>query len=206
MSPTVRVLAVVLSALALLPATNAQAQDPFVGEIRTFGYTFCPQGWLMADGQVLPISTYTVLFSLLGNRFGGDGTTKFALPDLRGRTIIGSGQGPGLLPSEAGASGGNQTVTLTQATLPPHTHAIPPHTHSVMVPGQQVTTVAAATGSGTSQVLSAEGSSQTTAQAQVSEAPLVAGVAGGGQPIDIRNPYLAMTVCIANSGLYPPRP
>ena len=98
--------------------------DQFVGEIRTVSYNFAPAGWALCNGQQLPISQYTALFSLLGTTYGGDGRTTFALPDLQGMSPLAPGQGPGLTSMAPGQSGGTQTVTLTQAQLPAHNHTV----------------------------------------------------------------------------------
>lgn len=92
-------------------STPAHASpEPFIGQLMTVGYNFCPRGWAKADGQLLPISQYSALFSLLGTMYGGDGRTTFGLPDLRGRSIIGAGQGPGLSNVRIGEKGGSERV------------------------------------------------------------------------------------------------
>ena len=97
---------------------------PFVGEVRIFAGNFPPQGWAFCDGQLLPISQNVTLFSILLNRFGGDGQSTFALPDLRGRTPLGPGQGPGLTARGIGAMVGAETHTLTAQEMPAHGHAL----------------------------------------------------------------------------------
>src|ERR1700741_2524823 len=96
--------------------------DPFVAEIRIFAFSFAPRGWAFCDGQLLPISQNTALFSLLGTFYGGDGKSTFALPDLRQRTPLHNGQGPGLRASFSGQQGGEAAVTLQPSELPPHSH------------------------------------------------------------------------------------
>lgn len=96
--------------------------DAFLGEIRLFAGSFAPDRWLACEGQLLPISRYTALFSLLGVNYGGDGKTVFALPDLRGRVPIGQGQGPGLTPRSVGESGGAASVALDQQQMAAHMH------------------------------------------------------------------------------------
>src|SRR5438477_8882632 len=98
--------------------------EPFLGEIRMFGFNFAPVGWAMCNGQLLPISQNTALFSLLGTQYGGNGQSNFALPDLRGRVAMGFGQGPGLSPRVQGETGGEEAVVLTAATMPAHTHGL----------------------------------------------------------------------------------
>ena len=97
----------------------------FVGQITLFPFNFAPVGWALCQGQLLPITQYTALFSLLGTQFGGDGRSNFALPDLRGRAPIGQGQGPGLSVYDIGSAQGVEAVTLTTTTTPPHSHGFP---------------------------------------------------------------------------------
>src|SRR5213082_609510 len=97
--------------------------DPFVAEIRIFPFNFPPKGWAFCDGQLLPISQNTALFSLLGTTYGGDGKSNFALPDLQGRAPMHPGQGPGLSLHDLGETGGSQTVTLLESEIPSHSHA-----------------------------------------------------------------------------------
>ena len=108
----------------LLSALGAQASEPFIGEIRYFGYTFCPRGWANADGQLMAISSNSALFSLLGTTYGGDGRTTFGLPDLRGRSPLHVGNGPGLTPRSLGEKSGEETVTLTTTQIPSHSHTL----------------------------------------------------------------------------------
>src|SRR5512146_9847 len=96
--------------------------DPFIAEIRIFPFNFAPKGWAMCNGQILPISQNTALFSLLGTQYGGDGKSTFALPNLQGSGPIHQGQGLGLLPYQVGESGGTETVTLLTSEMPAHTH------------------------------------------------------------------------------------
>jgi microcystin-dependent protein len=98
--------------------------EPFVGEIRMFGFGFAPQGWAPCNAQLVPISQNQALFSLLGTTYGGDGVTTFALPDLRSRVPAGQGQGPGLSPYAEGQAGGAETVTLAAAQMPGHTRPV----------------------------------------------------------------------------------
>ena len=98
--------------------------DPILGELRLFGFGFAPSGWAKCQGQLIPISSSTALYSLLGTTYGGDGRTNFALPDLRGRLPLGSGQGPGLSDYTQGQVGGQEEVTLQAGELPAHNHAV----------------------------------------------------------------------------------
>ena len=98
--------------------------DPFVAEIRIFPFNFAPRGWAFCDGQLLPLSQNTALFSLLGTTYGGNGTSNFALPDLQGRAPMHPGQGPGLSLHDLGETGGSETVSLLESEIPAHTHAL----------------------------------------------------------------------------------
>src|SRR6266550_6485152 len=98
--------------------------DPFVAEIRIFPFNFPPTGWTFCNGQLMPISQNTALFSLLGTTYGGDGKSTFALPDLQGRYAVSSGQGPGLQLYDLGQEGGEETNTLLQSEMPIHNHQV----------------------------------------------------------------------------------
>ena len=98
--------------------------EPFLGQIIMFGGNFAPRGWALCDGQLLPISQYSALFSILGTTYGGDGRTTFGLPDMRGRVAVHAGRGPGLSDYRLGAKSGVENVTLTEAQVPNHTHRI----------------------------------------------------------------------------------
>src|SRR5437016_5103099 len=98
--------------------------DPFVAEIRIFPFNFAPKGWAFCDGQLLPISQNTALFSLLGTTYGGDGKSTFALPDLQGNVPLHAGQGPGLQLWDLGELQGSETITLLESEVPAHSHAI----------------------------------------------------------------------------------
>ena len=125
-----RRLALVAAALTLAPAA-AHAQEPFIGEIRWVAFNFAPVGWAKCDGQLLPISQNTALFSLLGTTYGGNGQTTFALPDFRSRTIVHQGQGPGLSNRDMGEQGGTESHTLTIAEMPAHSHGGGLHSHPI---------------------------------------------------------------------------
>jgi len=98
--------------------------DPFVAEIRIFPFNFAPKGWAWCDGQLLPLSQNTALFSLLGTTYGGDGKSNFALPDLQGRAPMHPGQGPGLSLHDLGETGGSETVSLLESEIPSHSHSL----------------------------------------------------------------------------------
>jgi len=164
--------------------------EPFIGEIRAFGFNFAPRGWATCSGQLLSIAQNTALFSLLGTTYGGNGQTTFALPDLRGRVAINQGQGPGLANKTIGEQAGQESHTLTANEMPAHAHAQPASNadQSTNRPGNAVPTkggVYAAAGDGT--LL------DPTTQA------------GGNQPHSIMQPYLVLNYCIALQGIFPSR-
>lgn len=170
--------------------------DPFIGEIRLFGGNFAPQGWAFCNGQLLPISQNTALFSLLGTTYGGDGRTTFALPDLQGRAPLHPGQGPGLSPRDLGESGGSATVTLLASQIPTHTHAVGA---SAADAGER---------SPAGQRFANDVGSLTSYAAPGSPAPLAPsalGAAGGSAAHNNVQPSLGLTFIIALQGIYPPR-
>jgi microcystin-dependent protein len=164
--------------------------EPFLGSIILFAGNFAPRGWAFCNGQLLSIAQNTALFSLLGTTYGGDGQTTFALPDLRGRAPIHAGQGPGLQSYVLGQFGGEETVTLTSAELPPHAH-VQPATND-----QQTT-------NRPNGALPARGG--VYANESDGSALHPTSSAGGGQPHDNRSPYLALNYIIALEGIYPSR-
>jgi len=175
--------------------------NPFVAEIRIFPFNFAPQGWAFCNGQIMPISQNTALFSLLGTTYGGDGKSNFALPNLQGNAPMHWGQGPGLSMHDLGETGGSDTVTLLQSEMPSHTHAIN------CVDGARV---GGQSGSPTNATLVKTGGTPTNAytsgatQNQTMPSNMVA-VVGGSQPHNNLMPYLTLNFCIALQGVYPPR-
>jgi microcystin-dependent protein len=170
--------------------------DPFVGEIRIFCGNFAPQGWAFCNGQLLPISQNTALFSLLGTFYGGDGKSTFGLPNLQGQMPMSAGSGPGLTPREVGESAGSASVTLLPANLPPHGHALNAAlspTTGTPGPGVALSPVA-----GGAPVYRIPGAARNMAPATLS-------AAGGSQPHNNYPPYLALNFIIALQGVFPPR-
>ena len=165
--------------------------SPFVAEIRIFAGNFAPTGWALCDGQLLPISQNTALFSLLGTTYGGDGKSTFALPDLRTSVAMHPGAGPGLSEHFLGEEGGVETVTLQQSEMPLHTHNV------TADPGQADSASPAVAVPATS-----ETELYHSAGSQVVPLP----VAGGSQPHSNLQPYLTLCYCIALQGVFPPRP
>jgi microcystin-dependent protein len=171
--------------------------EPFLGEIKAFGFGFVPKGWLPCDGRSLPIQQFTALFSLLGTNFGGNGTTNFDLPDLRGCTPLGVGARPGASVYNIGESGGVENVTLLQAEMPGHGHA--------MIADQAPAVIASPTNNYLAQPPAGKNLYGPPANL-VPLNPGTIGVAGGGQPHENMQPYLAVNYCIAATGVYPSRP
>jgi microcystin-dependent protein len=170
--------------------------DPFVAEIRVFPFNFAPKGWAFCDGQLLPISQNTALFSLLGTYYGGDGKSTFALPDLQDRHAIGTGQGDGLSDRFLGESTGSETVTLLQSEMPAHSHN----------QGGGATD-AAYSAPGQSVVMGATRGTQIYSTAGATVDAYAGGLAtsGGDLPHNNRQPALGFNFCIALQGVYPPR-
>ena len=171
--------------------------DPFVAEIRIFPFNFPPKGWAWCNGQLMPISQNTALFSLLGTTYGGDGKSVFALPDLQGRAPMHPGQGPGLSLHDLGETGGAETVTLLQSEIPIHTHSLRAQTidqADVNVPSSNSTF--GKSGSGNLY--------QSTADTTL--APQALPPVGGSQPHNNLMPYLTLYFNIALQGVFPPRP
>lgn len=167
--------------------------EPFIGELRCFGFTFAPRGWALCQGQLLAIASNTALFSLLGTTYGGNGQTTFALPDLRGRASLSFGQGQGLTNRTQGELAGEEQVTLTSQQIPAHNHT--------------VGASSAATGKNPANsfpAFTAQGSSYGTT-ADLTMNPAMVGGGGGGQPHDNMAPYLVLNWCIALEGIYPSR-
>ncbi|MFL6520929.1 MAG: phage tail protein [Chthoniobacterales bacterium] len=171
--------------------------DPFVAEIRIFPFGFAPKGWAFCDGQILPISQNTALFSLLGTTYGGDGKSTFALPNMQGNAPMHPGQGPGLSLHDLGETGGSQTVTLLESEIPSHSHslnAVGGFNGTNNDPTNQVPA------KGDAGLLPYTPSGQSLNMAFQAIAP-----AGGDQPHNNMMPYLTLSFCIALQGVFPPR-
>lgn len=180
--------------------------DPFIAQIVMFGGNFAPRGWAKCDGQLLAISSNTALFSLLGTTYGGDGRTTFALPDMRGRTPVHPGSGPGLSTILQGPGGGRQSVVLTVNELPSHSHATASKVNARFIPptgGGNLSNPNAATfSSDGSQIYSNEATNVEMASNSVQ---VTVGNTGNQQPFNIRNPYCAVQFIIALIGVFPSR-
>ncbi|MFV0590490.1 MAG: phage tail protein [Draconibacterium sp.] len=188
--------------------------DPLLGTIQAFGFNFAPRGWFFCSGQLLAISQNTALFSLLGTMFGGDGRTTFALPDLRGRVMVGYGNGPGLTPNTMGARGGNENTLLNVLNLPSHTH-------TANLSGSSVT-IKASSAAGTSPSPSSRSnvlSAATSGNIYTNNAPdvnlnvgndvssgnITIGNTGGGSSFSNMQPYQVVNFSIATIGIFPSR-
>lgn len=178
--------------------------EPFLGEVRLLPFNFAPKDWLACNGQLLPISRNSALFSLLGTMYGGDGKTTFAVPNLNGCVVVGAGQGPGLQPWSPGDENGADSVALTMEETPAHNHTLG---------GLDVTGSAGAPktsdylgqdrrgGSGNVDFLAPN-----TTTVDASMDPRALGLAGGSQPHENRQPFVALQYCIAIQGIFPQRP
>jgi microcystin-dependent protein len=170
--------------------------DPFVAEIRIFPFNFAPKGWAFCDGQLVPLSQNTALFSLLGTTYGGNGKSNFALPDVQGRVPMHPGQGPGLTLHDLGETGGSETVTLMASEMPSHSHAITAQTlpGNIKLPSSSVALSR-----------SAGGYAYTPPGTTVAMADSTFSPAGSDVPHNNLQPYLTLNFCIALQGVYPPR-
>jgi microcystin-dependent protein len=173
--------------------------DPFVAEIRILPFNFAPKGWAQCDGQLIPISQNTALFSLLGTTYGGDGKTNFALPNLKGRGALHPGIGPGLTPRSLGETGGQKAMTLGLTELPPHDHAVRA-TGEPGISASPVDSSFAPDGPGLTTFYGTGDSNLVTMN------PGAVTLAGGSLPHNNRQPYLVFNFCIALQGIFPSRP
>ncbi len=200
--------------------------EPYIGQIQAFGFNFPPRGWSTCSGQLVGISQNTALFSLLGTIYGGNGQTTFGLPDLRGRSAISFGQGPGLSLYDIGQASGTESTTLTSLNMPIHTHAA---VATPVASTVQITATLQANSAAGSNALPAAGNYlaglsgktgfyATSAGTTVDLAGITAtgsvnggapaitvNAAGGSQPFSILTPYLALNFCIALTGVFPSR-
>jgi microcystin-dependent protein len=172
--------------------------DPFVAEIRIIPFNFAPKGWAFCDGQILPISQNTALFSLLGTTYGGNGQSTFALPNIQGESVMHPGQGPGLSLHDLGETGGEETVTLLVSEMPIHTHNLQGSNSNASTSNPAAQTVLARSFGGFSYKNDPPGA--LAAMAFEALAP-----AGGDLPHNNLMPYLVMNFVIALQGVFPPR-
>ena len=179
--------------------------SPFLAEIRMFGFNFPPTGWAFCNGQLLPISQNTALFSLLGTFYGGDGKSTFALPNLQDSVPVHQGQGQGLQEWFLGQQQGSEFVTLIESEMPAHNHQMGARNLVGQTDTPSATTVPS---NGTWQASNQLGVVQqyTTQAANVQSAPTAITVTGGSLPHNNMMPYLALNFCIAMQGVFPARP
>lgn len=172
--------------------------SPFVAEIRMFAGNFAPTGWALCDGQLLPISQNTALFSLLGTFYGGDGKSTFALPNLQGATPVGTGQGAGLSDYFLGQSSGSPYVTIITSEMPVHTHPMQGGFQQADLNGPSALSVFTRSTPGNAYMTnSSTGLTQMNFQ--------MVSIAGGSQPHNNMMPFLTVTFIIAMQGVFPPR-
>ncbi len=192
-------LTALLAALAFtLAAPSAKAQsEPFLGEIKMVGFTFCPRGWAHADGNLLPIAQYSALFSLYGTTYGGDGRTTFALPDLRGRVPMHFGEAAGLSARRQGDRSGQESVTLTRAHMPAHNHQINTTNKARNAPDPK--------GALLVKLPKKNDIYSTTGPANGQMRQDMVTVEGGGQPVNNMQPFLVVRFCVAVTGIFPSR-
>jgi microcystin-dependent protein len=181
-------------------AGPAQAQDRVLGEIFMTGYNFCPRNTMSAEGQILPISQHSALFSLLGTIYGGDGRTSFALPDLRGRSPLGQGTGFGLTPHPQGEKGGRETMALQLAELPTHRHnaRVRASSSAPNTPSPEDRNFATFPAEQDAYTNGAQDVFMGTNDVQVQ-------AAGEGLPFSLHDPFLAVRYCVVMEGLFPSR-
>ena len=175
--------------------------DPFVAEIRIFPFNFAPKGWAWCDGQLLPLSQNTALFSLIGTVYGGNGTTIFGLPFLDGHAVCGSGDGPGLLSHPMGQAFGENAVTLTPEQMASHTHTLYAWSH----PDPAARTAGANWGGGLA-FLDADPAARSFSAGPPDtflNPSMVMPLGLGDVAHENRQPYLALNFCIALEGVYP---
>lgn len=205
---------VAMMVFASAPNSASAGSDPYVGEISYVAFDYAPIGWLQCDGQTLAITQYQALFALIGTRFGGNGTTNFMLPDMRGRVPAHKGQGPLSAPLVIGNAGGAQNVTLTAANIAPHNHAATSTLYSV----DALAAVASPNGNSLAQTSNGARPPVANGATYSATAPTVAMnaasvktttanfPAAAAQPFSVMQPYLTLNCIIATQGEFPPRP
>lgn len=194
---------------------TAQAENPYVGEIKSFGFNFCPRGWAALDGQLMPISSNDALYSLLGTQFGGDGVNSFGLPDMRGRVPLHNGSGPGLTPRRIGEKSGTETEVQTVATMPAHTHRVIEQSNDKLVGSSDATTQNSPAGhylgeftNGFNAYTKTSGSGLSAMgprSVYVDTSNVTVAPTGGGQQQTNMAPFLVTKYCISLFGVYPSR-
>lgn len=181
--------------------------DNMLGEIRAFAGNYAPEGWAICNGSLLPISGNETLYSLLGTIYGGDGSTNFGLPDLRGRMVVNQGQGTGLSQRALGSSGGTETVTLIASQLPSHNHQVMASSAAANTLAPNGALLAAPQDTTTTSNSILFYLPNTYAQKTIAALdPSTVGSTGGNLPHENRMPYVPISYIIALTGIYPSRP
>ena len=170
--------------------------DQFVGQIIAVGFNFAPAGWVLCNGQLLSISEYQVLYALIGTTFGGNGQTTFAVPDLRGRSPLGQGNGAGLPPAVVGQVGGTESVSLTLPQIATHTHLLMASSATGSLAKPASTTVLATQSNAAVDIYGA-------AAGSVTLAPSAIGSTGGSLPHENRQPFNTVNYIISTVGVFP---
>ncbi len=193
--------------------------EEYLGTIQPFGFNFAPRGWALCDGQILSIAAHTALFSLFGTTFGGDGRNTFALPDLRGRSVVKVGAGPGLSFIKWGEMWGSETQYATILEMPTHGHSII-EGNATVTTTTKISTASNDTtnepdfgnnafgGGGAFPSIYSEPPVSTDHMGAVASTSMILGSTsnvGGNIPLDIRNPFLGIYMCVAMEGIYPSR-
>ena len=188
--------------------------EPFIGEIRMFGFNFPPRNWVTCSGQLLPISQNPTLYALINGYYGGDGRTTMGVPDLRGRAPISSGQAPGLSYYTLGERGGSELTYLNDTQIPSHSHTATPNLES-LTPAANSTGNEGSPGGNVPAEYTMQGArspanfysnaADTNLKAGTVTGTIAIGDNGGGQPHNNRPPYIALNFCMAIAGLFPPR-
>jgi microcystin-dependent protein len=182
--------------------------EPTLGEIRIFAGNFAPRAWAFCNGQLLPINQNQALFSILGTTYGGDGRTTFALPDMRGRTAIHAGNGPGLSDRRLGSRGGTETNTLNITNLPSHDHAATMKVSNTAInanPANGFPGLISGRAQSTPPAVAQMTAYSSTRNVNMNANSVTIGNTGGNQAINNMQPWLAMYYIIALQGLFPSR-
>jgi microcystin-dependent protein len=169
--------------------------DNFLGQVILVGFNFAPVGWAMCDGSLISIASNDALFALIGTTFGGDGVQNFALPDLRGRAIVGSGQGAGLQSYIQGQRAGVEAVTLTANQFWAHTHQL--NAANNVTSANPGSAMVLGTPASTTQLYASSGTAATLSPSAIGPS------GGGGQPHENRQPFTTLTYIIALQGIFP---
>ncbi|MDM7860903.1 tail fiber protein [Alteromonas sp. ASW11-36] len=195
--------------LNVFTPSQALADQPLIGELRQFPYTFCPRSWAEADGRLLPIAQYTALFSIFGTMYGGDGRTTFGLPNIQARTVKGEGQGPGLSRYLQGQTGGTETMVLSAIDIPSHTHSATTTTSinvSTLLADTQVPTDALLADDAGDRIYTQRAPNDTMSAGSITSTTVVEpNTVAGANDFVRRQPYIGMRFCVAIQGIFPSR-